>query len=138
MKTLLKHANYLDVSYEKKFIGKDILIEGIELLRSVIGSMKRECDLVLDLERSYVLPGLIDLHVHLCWDGAQTLWRARSRLSRLTLLRMVRHAGDTLRSGIRPFAILGSVNDLSITLSRGIQEKVILAPGSLQQARVSS
>ena len=129
MKTLLKHANYLDVSYQRGFISKDILIDNDQITRIDDRIEDPQCDSIIDLEGYYVLPGLIDLHVHLCWDGSiDPVERLVGDPRELTLLRMVQHAQETLLSGITTVRDLGSVDDLSIMLSKGIHEKVILGP----------
>jgi imidazolonepropionase-like amidohydrolase len=129
MKTLLKHANYLDVSYQRGFISKDILIDNDRITRIDDRIEDPRCDIVIDLGGYYVLPGLIDLHVHLCWDGSiDPVERLLRDPRELTLLRMVQHAQETLLSGITTVRDLGSVDDLSIMLSKGICEKIVLGP----------
>jgi len=66
----------------------------------------------------YLLPGLIDLHVHLVWDGSpDSVEQLRKESTERTLLRAVRHARETLEAGITTVRDLGSVNDLALDLA---------------------
>jgi imidazolonepropionase-like amidohydrolase len=128
MRTLLNNANYLDVS-KGRFVSEDLFIEGdriVQIKKQIDGS---QSDLVLDLKGYYVLPGLIDVHVHLCWDGSvdpvDTLEREPPEL---TILRMVSHARETVLSGVTTVRDLGAIDDLSFVLSTAIQRNIILGP----------
>ena len=76
-----------------------------------------------------LLPGLIDLHVHLVWDGsrdpAETLQRERREE---TLLRAVGHTRHTLEMGITTVRDLGSIDDIAIDLARAVEEGHIPGP----------
>jgi imidazolonepropionase-like amidohydrolase len=78
---------------------------------------------------SYLLPGLIDLHVHLVWDGstdpAEKLAKERREE---TLLRAVGHARQTLEAGTTTVRDLGSVDDLAIDLAEAVEQGHILGP----------
>lgn len=83
----------------------------------------------IDCKGHYLLPGLVDLHVHLVWDGsgdpADQLQRERREE---TLLRAVGHALQTLRAGITTVRDLGSVDDLAIDLADAVERGHILGP----------
>ncbi len=75
------------------------------------------------------LPGLIDMHVHLCWDGSVDPTETLRKESReMTLLRMVHHCRETLLSGITTVRDLGSIDDLSLDLSVAVEKGLILGP----------
>jgi imidazolonepropionase-like amidohydrolase len=129
MRLLIKHATYLDYLGGLGFVSKDLLIEGdrISLIADQIDQVSS--DLVVDLEGRYVLPGLIDMHVHLCWDGSvDPTFTLASESREMTLLRMVRHAHETVLSGVTTVRDLGAVADLSLVLSEAIQKGLAVGP----------
>ncbi len=91
---------------------------------------------VVDAKGAYLLPGLIDLHVHLVWDGGQdpvaTLERERREE---TLLRAVGHARQTLEAGITTVRDLGSVDDLVIDLAEAVERCHVVGPRIVASGR---
>jgi imidazolonepropionase-like amidohydrolase len=84
---------------------------------------------VLDGGGMYLLPGLIDLHVHLVWDGgSDPVERLSKESTEQTLLRAIRHARETLEAGITTVRDLGSVDDLAIDLSRAVARGDVVGP----------
>lgn len=91
----------------------------------------------IDIERSWLLPGLIDMHVHLVWDGGPSPDRTLAAdPPELTALRGARHAHDHLRNGITtvrdcgaPRAIVLAVRDaIDCGITTGAR---VLAAGEL-------
>ncbi len=77
----------------------------------------------------YLLPGLIDPHVHLVWDGSSDpVERLGKESTEQTLLRAIRHARETLEAGITTVRDLGSVDDLAIDLSRAVERGDVVGP----------
>ena len=135
MRILLKNTFCLDFS-KNGFISKDLLIEEDKIvqIRDRVESLSP--DATLDLKGYFILPGLIDMHVHLCWDGSVDPTETMERESReMTLLRMVHHARETVFSGITTVRDLGSVDDLSIALSSAIQKRFIVGPRVIAAGR---
>jgi len=84
---------------------------------------------VVDGKGAYLLPGLIDLHVHLVWDGSRDpIERLRKERLKDTLLRAVGHARQTLEAGITAVRDLGSVDDLAIDLAEAVERGHISGP----------
>jgi imidazolonepropionase-like amidohydrolase len=84
---------------------------------------------VVNCKGSYLLPGLIDLHVHLVWDGSRDpAERLAKERREETLLRAVGHARQTLEAGITTVRDLGSVDDLAIDLADAVERGHILGP----------
>ena len=128
MRTLLKNGMYLDTSKET-FLPGDLLIEEGRIVQVRERAEGASCDFTIDLKGCYILPGLIDMHVHLCWDGSIDPAETIAKESReMTLLHMVQHARQTLLSGITAIRDLGAVDDLSIELSAGIEKGLIAGP----------
>ena len=130
MTTLLKGGKYYHPA-GKGFVKGDILING-DKIEEILESKEltaSEKEPVVDIDGKFILPGLIDLHIHLCWDGsADPVDRLVREPRELTLLRMVRRARETVLSGITTVRDLGAVDDLTLPLSTAIQENIVLGP----------
>jgi imidazolonepropionase-like amidohydrolase len=84
---------------------------------------------VFDGRGMYLLPGLIDLHVHLVWDGSpDPMQRLRKESTEQTLLGAVRRARETLEAGITTVRDLGSVSDLAVDLARAVERGDVVGP----------
>src|SRR4051794_16984131 len=86
------------------------------------GSARREDgDVLVDVAGATVLPGLIDMHVHLVWSGgpdpARTVERAGEQA---TTLAAGAHGQAQLLAGITTVRDLGSNWDIAISVARSI------------------
>jgi imidazolonepropionase-like amidohydrolase len=85
---------------------------------------------VVDLgQDATILPGWMDLHVHLVWDGSLDP-RAKNEKEppALTALRAWRHAYETLRSGVTTVRDTGGPFGVPQALSRAQQMGIVAAP----------
>lgn len=74
-------------------------------------------------------PGLIDMHVHLVWDGSGdpvTTLQAESEQERV--IRAVENAQTQLRNGVTTVRDLGSTNDVAITVAAAVRHGQIRGP----------
>jgi imidazolonepropionase-like amidohydrolase len=86
-------------------------------------------DATVDVGGRSCVPGLIDLHVHLCWNGSTDPADVNEREGHdLTLVRMVRHTRLTLERGVTTVRDVGSVDDLSLVLDRAIRAGAVPGP----------
>ena len=91
---------------------------------------------VFDGGGMYLLPGLVDLHVHLVWNGCpDPVEQLRKESKEQTLLRMVRHARETLEAGVTTVRDLGSVDDLAIDLSHAVELGDVVGPRIVPSGR---
>jgi imidazolonepropionase-like amidohydrolase len=94
---------------------------------------------IVDLRRRFVLPGLIDSHVHLCHENGPD-----DRMHRVThtasdwAIQGVRFAGVTLRAGFTTVANLGDENEAIFALRDGIARGDIPGPRVLAAGNVLS
>lgn len=77
----------------------------------------------------WIMPGLIDLHVHLTWDGlvdpAMDIWH---RTKEENMMETVANAMKYLNHGITSVRDLGSPDDAAIHVGRAIQRGWFLGP----------
>ncbi len=84
---------------------------------------------VIDLSNAFVLPGLIDSHVHLTHES-----NPNGRLDRVTLTKAdgaiegAGNAAKTLAAGFTTVVDLGAANDAIFALRRGIRNGIIPGP----------
>ena len=112
MRTLLSNVRLIDGTGAAPADGAWLLVDDGRIAEIGRGAAP-PADVRLDLGGKTCVPGLIDLHVHLCWDGsADPADVNRREGEELTLLRMARHARDTLERGITTVRDVGSIADL--------------------------
>jgi len=84
---------------------------------------------VVDVSGKYLLPGLIDCHVHLTSSGEpDALVRAQSEPTHTRALRAANHARRTLEAGFTVVRDLGAPEHLNVHLARAIDEGIIPGP----------
>jgi imidazolonepropionase-like amidohydrolase len=105
-------------------IGADGTIVGVET-----GYVTREGATIIDQRNRFVLPGLIDSHVHLTGElGANQLLEEVQLTASDTALRGAQHARTTLLAGFTTVADLGAANDAIFGLRRAINEGRLPGP----------
>ena len=84
-----------------------------------------------------VTPGLIDCHVHLCFDGsADFAGEAREMTTdAIATVKAVRNAAKTLEHGVTTVRDLGGRADASIQVARGVERGLIPGPRILAAGR---
>lgn len=83
-----------------------------------------------------LLPGLIDLHVHLVWSsGADPVATLALESPEQTLLRAVGHGLRQLEAGVTTVRDLGSVHDLAIPLAAAVRAGWVPGPRVVASGR---
>lgn len=105
-------------------VGADGRVIGVEA-----GFVTREGATIVDQRNRFVLPGLIDSHVHLTGElGANQLLEEVQLTASDAALRGAQHARTTLRAGFTTVADLGAANDAIFGLRRAINEGRVPGP----------
>ncbi|AEN05986.1 amidohydrolase [halophilic archaeon DL31] len=87
-------------------------------------------------EAGTLIPGLIDTHVHLVWDGsADPVATLRAESEQDLVIRAIENARKTLHGGVTTVRDLGSTADVAITVARGIRAGRIPGPRVLASGR---
>jgi imidazolonepropionase-like amidohydrolase len=85
----------------------------------------------------FLLPGLINCHVHLCHDGAPNLFaQAQADSPTAATLRGFLNLQLTLLSGVTTVRDCGAANGVAIELSRAVESGLITGPRVLAAGRV--
>lgn len=84
---------------------------------------------VENLGGAYLLPGLIDLHVHIMWDGSPDPVNTHEKETKeQMLIRSVANAQIYLKSGVTTIRDLGSIDDIALHVAAAISEGIIEGP----------
>jgi len=106
-----------------------------------VGSTKRsrpsKKDKVFDIYGKYVLPGLIDAHVHLCLDGSPDPMTSvlKDSTPQLTL-KAARHAHQTLEAGVMTVRDMGGRDYIDLAIRDEIESGLLQGPRMICSGRV--
>lgn len=130
MTTIYRAARVFDgVELLTSAAGMAVIVRGGRI-DAVLDASRVDTDsLLVDLGDVTILPGLVDAHVHLTWDGSpDPIDRVRRESKALTVLRAADHAAAHLRAGVTVVRDLGSTRGLAIEVARAMDSGVIRAP----------
>jgi imidazolonepropionase-like amidohydrolase len=130
MSLLFKDCMLIDGMSEEPRIGTDVRVQHGHICEVGPNLSREEQDVqVVDCAGRCLLPGLIDCHVHLCFDGsANPVAQLESESEATTLLRMAHNARQTLFRGVTTVRDLGSRGFLDTALRDAIERGWILGP----------
>lgn len=84
----------------------------------------------------YMVPGLIDLHVHLMWDGSLNPVETQEKESyEQMIIRAVSNCQKYLRHGITTVRDVGSVNDISLQVAQSVNREIIEGPNIIASGK---
>jgi imidazolonepropionase-like amidohydrolase len=130
---LLKNATVIDAIAPDPRAGIDVWVDG-SLIRGVgarLSAVGKDVS-VLDCAGRYLLPGLIDCHVHLSFDASpRPVDHLTADSDVTTLLKMASNARATLRRGVTTVRDLGSPRLLDVTLRDAIAKGLVPGPRML-------
>ncbi|SFB38456.1 Imidazolonepropionase [Lentibacillus halodurans] len=84
----------------------------------------------------YMIPGLIDLHVHLMWDGSLNPVETQEKeCYEQKIIRAVANCQRYLRHGITTIRDVGSINDISLQVAQGVKRGIIDGPNLIASGK---
>lgn len=99
MTTLFCNANLLDVEHQCQILpNTSVLVDGDKIVS--VGGDTKSADRVIDLQGAYLLPGLINLHVHLFGTGAPSKALSGGSLQKFLMAVLKTPLGAKIMDGI--------------------------------------
>lgn len=135
----IRDVNLVDGTGDPAVPHQAVVVEGNRI--SWIGPVGHLADgdrlTLIEGKGRFLLPGLINCHVHLCHDGAPSLFaQAQTDSPTAAALRGFLNLQLTLQSGITTVRDCGAANGVAIELSRAVESGLITGPRVLAAGRV--
>ncbi len=127
---ILENVNIFDVKEKKILEDLNIIVEDKKIKEIVkdVDPIKYKDAERINLKGKYVLPGLINTHVHLFLDGSVNIIASLHEDPGVKLLKATNFAMDFLKAGITTVRDLGGVNYLDLSLRDAINKGIVDGP----------
>ena len=90
----------------------------------------------VDLTGKYLIPGLIDCHIHLDLHGMPDTYQENLIEDKLRTLRAAKEMEQTLRAGFTTVRSVGSVNFIDMAVKQGVEQGYVLGPRILAAGKI--
>lgn len=119
-----------DVLSEQTIVVTDGSVQGVYSGYRSAQELNLNDATVVDLKDQFVMPGLVDLHVHLIFERDPNADEAQGFKDNDAdaTLKSLKYLDRTLRAGFTTVRDLGSDNDIIFALKKGVQRGDILGP----------
>lgn len=140
MATVLKGAKIFDGT------GKNVIENGVIVIGDD-GRIRRvgenidfsgEKGITYDLKGKFVLPGLIDVHVHLGAHGMADTYKENLVEEKFRAIRAAKEMENTLNAGVTTVRNCGSVNHLDFSIKKAVEQGLIKGPRILACGQILS
>lgn len=130
MRLIIKNCNLINGVNDDVIENSYIIIEENSISEIGQGTVKTtSTDQVIDGEGKYVIPGLIDAHVHLVWDGSPDPMPIIEPMENDEVtLRAYKHSLDYLKLGITTVRDVGSPDRTVLHTRNAINSKLLKGP----------
>lgn len=91
---------------------------------------------IMDLSGKYIIPGLIDAHIHLDMHGMGDTIHESLVENKLRTIRSAREMTNTVRAGFTTVRNCGSANCIDIAVKRAVEENLISGPKIISSGRI--
>ncbi|MFP4168540.1 MAG: amidohydrolase family protein [Desulfonatronovibrionaceae bacterium] len=89
-----------------------------------------------DLQGKYVMPGIIDAHIHLDMHGMADTYHESLVEDKLRSIRSGLEMGNTIRAGITTVRNAGSAHYIDIAVKKAVEEGLIVGPRILASGKI--
>src|SRR5699024_12847495 len=91
-------------------------------ITNITPSSERTANVVIDGNKGYLIPGLIDLHVHMMWDGSEDpVSMTEQEGYEQMMIRAVANGHHYLEDGITTVRDVGSIDDICIHIAKTLR-----------------
>lgn len=130
MRTVFVNINLIDGESDSLVENAYVIVEKDTIVETGQGVVKLEMnDVLIDVNHQYMLPGLIDCHVHLMWDGSVD---PQTKINNMTqeaiTLQAYEHALDYLNLGITAVRDVASPGITVLTVRDAINAQQLTGP----------
>ena len=140
MHTLYKGATIFNVQTGQLIENAALLIKN-DLIEALGGDGEVHCPSnaqVVDLSDKWIIPGLLDCHVHLDLHGMADTYQENLVEDKLRTLRVACEAEATLKAGFTTVRNIGTVNGIDFALKAGIEAGFCQGPRLVTAGRIIS
>ncbi len=120
---------------EAALLIKGDIIEAVGAKNEILVPPEAE---VINVKGKYLLPGLIDTHIHMDLHGMVDTFQENLVEDKLRTLRTAKEMEDTLRAGFTTIRNVGSVNYIDFAIKAGIEQGLVKGPRVLTSGRAIS
>ncbi len=89
-----------------------------------------------NLTDKFVIPGLIDTHIHLDMHGMADTYHESLVEDKLRTIRAALEMGNTIRAGVTTVRNAGSANYIDIAVKRAVDEELVVGPRILSSGKI--
>jgi imidazolonepropionase-like amidohydrolase len=134
---LIRNCFLVDGTSEHTRRGLDVLLDGEHVSQIGRNLSLPEGVEQIDAQGKTLLPGLIDAHVHLTFDGSlDPVGHLTTETPYVTLLKGVRNASLNLQRGVTTVRDLGGPSEVTLALRGAVQQGTIRGPRILTSGNV--
>ena len=128
MKKIIKCGQLFTAEDESVQHNMCIVIEDNIIIDVIKENLCKDEGEVIDLTDKFIMPGLIDAHVHVCLDGSPTIDPMYHKLPEEVTISAMLEAKKDLMAGFTTIRDEGGVNFSDIAVKKAIDNKLIKGP----------
>ena len=138
MHTLFKNATIFDPR-DRRLLENAALLVNNDVIKAMDDVQAVRCPPkaeVIDLSGKWIIPGLLDCHVHLDMHGMADTYQENLVEVKLRTLRVACEAEATLKAGFTTVRNIGTVNGIDFALKAGIDAGYCQGPRLVTAGRI--
>ena len=134
---IIKNANLIDVKNGDIVQGVSLHIKDGFIAEIYKGSKIPAMFDTFDATGLFLMPGFIDMHVHLVWDGSpDPLGTMKNEGTNMALIRGMANARKSLAQGVTTMRDVGSVDDVGIDIAKAFASGLFFGPTVVAAGRI--